>query len=83
MRVKRVTIEEKKIKSFLVPDHLDLDGKSIAEIYAEIDRITESKEPLIVEDREINDVSVNEENVEGIMIDQIREYYSHLKDGGG
>lgn len=79
MKVKKVTISEKKTTTFLVPDHLEVNGKTMEEIRQELTRITETTEPLILEDQDTMDTSVSSEQIDGILMDRFREHYSQFK----
>ncbi len=79
MKVKKVTIQEKKVTSFLVPDHMEVKGKTMEEITAELNKITETKEPLIVEERNVIDTTVSSEQIDKTLMDRFTAHYDHIK----
>lgn len=79
MKVKKVTIKESRVTTFLVPDHLDVSGKTREDIGLELYKITETRTPLVLSEQNVVDRTVAEEQIDGIMMERFREHYSQIK----
>ena len=84
MKVKKVTVEEKSVRVFFIPAHVDTSNvNSIEEVVQRARHITDQPELFLDDEKREEELKVEEQELEGIQIDRFREFYAHLKAGGG
>ncbi len=81
MHVKKVTIKEVTTSTYIIPENVNVDVSThdMAEIRKKVKEVTDKTELMKVSDRNSTDVTVEDEEVTGLLIDKVRNFYDHLK----